>query len=74
MAWRHSYTVPSSTVFGKSRERQLWILKLFIRSRSATCNTLDFPSLNPLTSNGPYRGRTAPLTSKVAFYIFIQQI
>jgi len=30
--------------------------------------------INPLTPNGPYRGRTAPLTSKVAFYIFIQQI
>jgi hypothetical protein len=30
--------------------------------------------LNPLTPNVPYRARTAPLTSKVAFYIFIQQI
>ena len=30
--------------------------------------------VNPLTPNNPYRGRTAPLTSKVAFYIFIQQI
>jgi len=30
--------------------------------------------LNPLTPNDPYRGRTAPLTSKVVFYIFIQQI
>jgi len=30
--------------------------------------------LNPLTPNDPYSGRTAPLTSKVAFYIFIQQI
>ena len=30
--------------------------------------------LNPLTPNDPYRSRTAPLTSKVAFYIFIQQI
>jgi len=29
---------------------------------------------DPLTPNDPYRGRTAPLTSKVAFYIFIQQI
>ena len=29
---------------------------------------------NPLTPNDLYRGRTAPLTSKVAFYIFIQQI
>ena len=31
-------------------------------------------ALNPLTPNDPYRGRKAPLTSKVAFYIFIQQI
>jgi len=29
---------------------------------------------NPLTPNDTYRGRTAPLTSKIAFYIFIQQI
>jgi len=31
-------------------------------------------SLNPLTPNVNYSGRTAPLTSKFAFYIFIQQI
>ena len=30
--------------------------------------------LNPLTPNDTNRGRTAPLTSKVEFYIFIQQI
>jgi len=30
--------------------------------------------LNRLMPNDPYRGRTALLTSKVAFYIFIQQI
>jgi len=30
--------------------------------------------MNPLTPNVNYNGRTAPLTSKVAFYIFIQQI
>ena len=29
--------------------------------------------LNPLTPNDPYRGRAAPLTSKVAFYLFIQK-
>ena len=29
---------------------------------------------NSLTPNDPYRGHTAPLISKVAFYIFIQQI
>jgi len=31
-------------------------------------------ALNPFTPNDPHRGRTAPLTSKFAFYIFIQQI
>ena len=30
--------------------------------------------INPLTPNDHYRGRTTPLTSKVAFYILIQQI
>jgi hypothetical protein len=30
--------------------------------------------INPLTPNDPYIGRTASLTSKVAFGIFIQQI
>jgi len=30
--------------------------------------------LNLLTPNVNYSGRTAPLTSKVALYIFIQQI
>ena len=31
-------------------------------------------SVNPLTPNDTYSVRTAPLTSKVAYYIFIQQI
>ena len=31
-------------------------------------------SINLLMPNVNYSGRTAPLTSKVAFYIFIQQI
>jgi len=30
--------------------------------------------INLLTPNVNYSGRTAPLTSKVAFYIFFQQI
>jgi len=30
--------------------------------------------INLLTPNVNFSGRTAPLTSKVAFYIFIQQI
>jgi len=40
------------------------------RSKRAAVN----PLLNHLTPNVNYSGRTAPLTSKVAFYIFIQQI
>jgi len=32
------------------------------------------PSFNLLTPNVNYSGRIAPLTSEVAFYIFIQQI
>ena len=32
------------------------------------------PYINLLKPNVNYSGRTAPLTSKVAFYIFIQQI
>jgi len=31
-------------------------------------------NINPLTPNDPYSCRTAPLTSEVSFYIFIQQI
>ena len=31
-------------------------------------------TINLLTPNVNYSGRTAPLTSKVAFYTFIQQI
>ena len=34
---------------------------------------MDQLYINPLTSNNHYSGRTALLTSKVAFYIFIQQ-
>jgi len=35
-------------------------------------NTFMF--INPLTPNDTYRRRTSPLTSKDAFYVFIQQI
>jgi len=35
---------------------------------------LSDDKINLLTPNVNYSGRTAPLTSKVAFYIFIQQI
>jgi len=35
---------------------------------------LTVMNIKLLTPNVNYSGRTAPLTSKVAFYIFIQQI
>ena len=34
-------------------------------------NVTSNSSFNPLKPNDPYRGRTAPLTSKVAFYIHL---
>jgi len=37
-------------------------------------DTSETSVINLLTPNVNYSGRTAPLTSKVAFYIFIQQI
>ena len=49
-------------------------------ARRVSLYRLCYPGLplcglvNPLTPNDHYSGRTAPLTSKVAFYIFIQQI
>ena len=43
-------------------------------SRRIYCLGEFFASFNPLTPNDPYSGRTAPLTPKDAFYIFIQQI
>ena len=42
-----------------------------LRRRRENNITMD---LNLLTPNVNYSGRNAPLTSKVAFYIFIQQI
>jgi hypothetical protein len=44
-------------------------------ARSQSLYRLNYPThFTPLTPNDHYIGRTAPLTSKVAFYIFIQQI
>jgi len=43
-------------------------------SRKTITELFHVLCINPLTPNDPYSGRTAPLTSKVAFYIIIQQI
>ena len=53
----------------------VFILKT-IRSTSTvgTTNNARDGNVNLLTPNVKYSGRTAPLTCKVAFYIFIQQI
>ena len=48
--------------------------KNHINACSWTLQVQVVARINPLTPNDPYRGRSAPLTSKVAFYIFIQQI
>ena len=60
----------------KPQRRQLW---MYSSPPDNLCQqVLKFVRIvvtfNHLTPNEPRRGRTAPLTSKVAFYIFIQQI
>ena len=47
--------------------------RLFNKTQSIVIN-INCTAVNLLTPNVNYSGRTAPLTSKVAFYIFIQQI
>ena len=49
------------------------VLRCFVRISEQTA-ILALYIINPLTPNDHYSGRTAPLTSEVAFYIFIQQI
>ena len=56
-----------------------WNLSVFLFNRSGLfdpvwCKNSRWINTNLLTPNVNYSGRTAPLTSKVAFYIFIQQI
>jgi len=43
------------------------------KEATVTDSQLSVQNVNPLTPNESYKGRTAPLTSKVAFYTFIQQ-
>jgi len=50
------------------------LIEIFSHTDYYFLNTSKATQLNLLTPNVNYSGRTAPLTSKVAFYIFIQQI
>jgi len=71
-----SHPVPFSKVKNSLRCRQdSWLLKNGpIGCPETSLRNYHYSVLNPLTPNDHYSGRTAPLTSKVAFYIFIQQI
>ena len=53
-----------------------WFLSNCVRVHTCVCvNTQTCPiEINLLTPNANYSGRTASLTSKVAFCIFIKQI
>ena len=43
--------------------------------RQTVLHILQYPAINPLTPNDPYRGRTAPLTSKrCILYIYSTNI
>jgi len=58
----------------RSEEGEGNILELLILGAYISTRGPGRLELNLLTPNVNYSGRTAPLTSKVAFYIFIQQI
>ena len=71
----HFILVKNSTCFGQIYCQSSGVLILYSQQLTSMTNTSCFEYIiNPLTPNDTYRGRTAPLTSKVAFYIFIQQI
>ena len=60
---------------GNGKFRQTSVLRY--RERVActeNCSPNIRHPVKPLKPNDHYSGRTAPLTSKVVFYIFIQQI
>jgi len=46
----------------------------YISRRTTSSESVSPMSFNLLAPNVNYSGRTAPLTSKVAFYTFIQQM
>ena len=57
--------------------KTLQVIKLSVSnvySASEKYGSTNVYNFNPLTPKDHYRGRTAPLTSKISFYIFIQQI
>jgi len=60
------------------RKRELAEVRPTLAPLPKCCNRANhgnnINNINLLTPNVNYSGRTAPLTSKVAFYIFIQQI
>jgi len=71
--WRQGYwkKFPTQEVHRLTGRLLVYWRRISFRLSSANNERVKW---NPLTPNDPYRGRTAPLTPKVAFYIFIQQI
>ena len=72
MEWHRTTKVLTTKLyFPKVADR----LKLKISATpNLTMMVTGHGNINLLMPNSNYSGRTAPLTSKVAFYIFIQQI
>jgi len=71
---KHSSTICDHQVGAADKQDGLGSKgKQFVPSSTET-GRMTFTVFNLLTPNDPYSGRTAPLTSKVAFYIFIEQI
>ena len=66
--------VTNGTGLNRNIDKMWWKVQWINVVRPDEKNKKDGNKINPLTPNDPYRSHTAPLTSKVAFYLFIQQI
>jgi len=60
--------------FGLVEQRNDWTIGPYEMQGIVMYSLGGDDRINPFTPNDPYRFRTAPLTSKFSFYIFIQQI
>jgi len=58
----------------ENKEKRIDVLIVLKNMKDFFCYLVEYLLFNLLKPNVNYSGRTAPLTSKVAFYIFIRQI
>ena len=74
MVYTLRFFSPKCSLFHNSNVFSSCIIHILYTECAKIKKKFRHQKVNPLTPNDRYRCRTAPLTSKVSFYIFIQQI